>query len=135
MIKRKTRGLHGSRVLLPIKKCVIIQLVQAKGGNAMFKRKSKASKKAEVVDTLVIVGNGFDIWQGLDTDYGQFENYYFANRDRILRRLELKKSCSPVQNGVTTATFSDAEIVYGARLIPESWNLAFGIRLKTHSTR
>lgn len=71
----------------------------------MRNNKSKIPKKAEPVDTLVIVGNGFDCWQGLDTDYGQFEKYYFENQDHILQKLGLKKSWSFVVSSQVKYTF------------------------------
>lgn len=43
------------------------------------------------IDTLFIIGNGFDIWQGLHTDYFQFRDYYIEHRDEILNNLHLKK--------------------------------------------
>lgn len=96
----------------------------------MRNNKSKISKKTESVDTLVIVGNGFDCWQGLNTDYGQFEKYYFENRDRILQKLGLKKSWSLVEDGVTTATFSDAEIIYGNPFDPGELETGFWHRFE-----
>ena len=47
-------------------------------------------------DTLFIIGNGFDIWTGLNTHYSDFQNYYVKNRDRILKKLKIKKI--PVYN-------------------------------------
>ena len=96
----------------------------------MRNNKSKIPKKAEPVDTLVIVGNGFDCWQGLDTDYGQFEKYYFENQDHILQKLGLKKSWSFVEDGVTTATFSDAEIIYGNPFDPGELGTGFWHRFE-----
>ena len=31
------------------------------------------------IDTLIIIGNGFDIWQGISTSYDDFEKYYIAH--------------------------------------------------------
>ncbi|MBQ3291522.1 MAG: hypothetical protein IJH43_04010 [Mogibacterium sp.] len=43
------------------------------------------------IDTLIIVGNGFDIWQGLKTSYSSFQQYYYDHIDDILKQLHLKK--------------------------------------------
>ena len=58
-------------------------------------------------DTLIILGNGVDIWQGLNTSYSQFRKYYLNNRDEILKRLKLK---SYKVNGKDYIT--DVELVY-----------------------
>lgn len=52
-------------------------------------------------DTLIIIGNGFDIWQGLHTSYGQFQNYYLEHREEILRKLKFKKYKVPNIAGET----------------------------------
>lgn len=79
----------------------------------MFKRKTNVSNQPASVDTLVIIGNGFDIWQGLYTDYRQFEKYYFANRNRILQKLGLTKNWSILQGDNIIDSFSDVEMIYG----------------------
>lgn len=79
----------------------------------MFRRKRTGSVQTESIDTLIIVGNGFDIWQGLYTDYGEFEKYYLANRDRILQKLGLTKSWSITHADYTSESFSDVEMIYG----------------------
>lgn len=76
-------------------------------------------KKSRVLkDTLIIIGNGFDKWQGLNTGYWDFRDYYLAHRDEILRKLRIKKkkfwdecgNCIPV---------SDVELVYGDPFVPK----------------
>lgn len=79
----------------------------------MFKRKTEVPNQTADVDTLVIIGNGFDIWQGLYTDYRQFEKYYFANRNRILQKLGLTKNWSILQADDIIDSFSDVEMIYG----------------------
>ena len=36
------------------------------------------------VNNLIIVGNGFDLWQGLKTSYSHFESFYEANKINIM---------------------------------------------------
>lgn len=36
-------------------------------------------------DTIFIIGNGFDRWQGLNTSYADFHAYYLRHRDEILK--------------------------------------------------
>ncbi len=63
-------------------------------------------------DTLIIIGNGFDIWQGLHTSYSQFQNYYLKHREEILRKLKLTKY--KVKNTAgETKYLSDVELFYG----------------------
>lgn len=69
-------------------------------------------------DTLFIIGNGFDCWQGLDTSYGSFKKYYFKHRDEILKKLKIKKKVIHFKDGRTTK-LSDVEIVYGDPFDPK----------------
>lgn len=71
-------------------------------------------------DTLVIIGNGFDIWQRLDTSYDRFEEYYYAHLDEILKALHIKKRTllnedrKPVLNDKgEPILYSDVELFYG----------------------
>ena len=64
------------------------------------------------MDTLIIIGNGFDIWQGLDTSYSQFQTYYLEHRDEILKKLKLKKY-KVTNTAGATEYLSDVELVYG----------------------
>ena len=43
-----------------------------------------------MIDTIFVIGNGFDIWQGLNTRYCEFQKYYLEHRDSILKRLHIK---------------------------------------------
>lgn len=63
-------------------------------------------------DTLVIIGNGFDIWQGLHTDYSEFQSYYLKHRDEILKKLRIKKRVIQYEDGETICV-SDVELIYG----------------------
>ena len=42
------------------------------------------------IDTLIIIGNGFDIWQGIQTSYSDFEKYYHEHLGQILKALHMK---------------------------------------------
>lgn len=71
-------------------------------------------------DTLIIIGNGFDNWQGLDTSYSRFEEYYHEHLDEILKKLRIKKHILQDENGDVVLdksgepiTFSDVELFYG----------------------
>lgn len=63
-------------------------------------------------DTLVIIGNGFDIWQGYSTSYLEFQKYYLKNRDKILRKLHIRKQVYIDEKG-QRIELSDVEIIYG----------------------
>lgn len=59
----------------------------------MRKKKSDGQfdkMKNKEIDTLIIVGNGFDIWRGLNTSYSSFRNYYLEHRIEIIKCLKLK---------------------------------------------
>lgn len=75
------------------------------------------------VDTLVIVGNGFDLWQGLPTSYYAFKDYYLANRARIKRRLRVKdhhvREFGADGHVVNEFDVGDAELLYGAAVDPD----------------
>ena len=77
-------------------------------------------------DTLVIIGNGFDIWQNLDTSYKSFKKYYQEHRDEILAKLKIKKIKIKDENG-KTQKISDVELIYGdpfdpGKLDDEFWH-------------
>lgn len=80
-------------------------------------------------DTLVIIGNGFDIWQGIGTSYADFKNYYLKNRDAIKKRLHIKDSEYPIYNSewepIGTRALGDVELVYGDPFSHEELDDAF----------
>lgn len=43
------------------------------------------------IDTLVIIGNGFDIWQKLDTSYFRFKEFLLSHIDNIMDELQIDK--------------------------------------------
>lgn len=86
----------------------------------LFERKYVEPAKRVPVDTLFLIGNGFDIWQGLNTRYAAFEKYYEEHLDEVLSRLHLKKSILTDKDGNPVSdtdgnpiTYSDVELFYG----------------------
>lgn len=85
------------------------------------------------VDTLVLIGNGFDIWQGLNTSFRSFEKYYEEHLEEVLRCFHLKRHTGYDKEGKlitdekgTPITYSDVELFYGnsfqpAKLSTEFW--------------
>lgn len=63
-------------------------------------------------DTLVIIGNGFDLWQGLKTSYKNFYNYYRQHRFEICKKLKIHEVTSSYGN--KTFRFTPVELIYGA---------------------
>ena len=63
--------------------------------------KSKYSK-------LLIIGNGFDRWQGLPTSYGQFKEYYKNNIHNIAKELHIKTTV-----GEDGSLITPVEMIYG----------------------
>ena len=61
---------------------------------------------------LVIIGNGFDRWQGLPTSYDSFRQFYRDHADAVLSALHFPKYEIPLSDG-TTAHCSAADLVYG----------------------
>lgn len=76
------------------------------------KREIASQKKTSQIDTLIIIGNGFDIWQGVNTSYAQFQKYYLEHRDEILRKLHIKKHIFIDQYGQKIKC-GDVELIYG----------------------
>lgn len=63
-------------------------------------------------DTLVIIGNGFDMWQNLNTSYHDFRKYYLSHRNEILKRLRIKNKLVKKIYG-ESCNFTDVELIYG----------------------
>lgn len=88
--------------------------------------KRKKDNKPVKVDTIVVIGNGFDRWQGLNTSYADFQTYYHKHLDDILRKLHIKKHSFISKDG-TTEKWSDVELIYGDPFDPgeledQFWN-------------
>ena len=78
------------------------------------------------IDTLIIIGNGFDIWQGISTSYADFEKYYIAHLPDILKRLQIQPWEIEDEDG-TKRIVSDVEMLYGDPFDPyfldsDFWN-------------
>lgn len=88
------------------------------GDSMMFKKQHKPYRANTTKDTLVIIGNGFDRWQGLDTGYYHFRDYYLEHRDEIMRKLRIKKIPILTKDG-KTISISDVELIYGDPFHPK----------------
>lgn len=75
-------------------------------------------------DTLVIIGNGFDIWQNLNTNYADFQAYYLKHRNEILKKLKIKKKVLKRRDGSITE-ISDVELIYGNPFRPADLDAKF----------
>ena len=64
------------------------------------------------INTLIIIGNGFELWQGLPTSYSEFEKYYRLNRDRIMGKLHIKPIEVVGEDG-DGFFISPVEVLYG----------------------
>lgn len=100
----------------------------------LFKRQKagKANTFPEI-DALVIIGNGFDAWQGLNTSYASFREYYQTHREEIMKRLHIKmKEIEEYHQGklVQKIRISDVEIVYGDPFRPRELELEFWNRFE-----
>lgn len=86
----------------------------------LFESKYVPEKERVPVDTLILVGNGFDSWQRLPTGYSYFETYYEGHVDEVLERLHIKKHILKDKDGNPVPdrdgnmiTYNDAELFYG----------------------
>ena len=84
----------------------------------LFESKYVEPDKRMHVDTLFLIGNGFDIWQGLDTRCAAFEKYYEAHLDEVLDKLHIKKRILTDKNG-NPVSCSDVELFYGDPYNPQ----------------
>ena len=82
----------------------------------MKKRDTEDNDLVAKIDTLIVIGNGFDRWQGLDTSYSDFHRYYLEHRDEILKKLHIKKhiyaSPSDAEGEKMNEEWSDVEVVF-----------------------
>lgn len=90
----------------------------------MIKKKPKSQQQRTPKDTLVIIGNGFDRWQGLNTSYYNFRDYYLAHRDEILRKLRIRKKVIRNEDG-SCIGISDVELIYGDPFQPKELDDGF----------
>jgi len=75
-----------------------------------------------MIDTIVLIGNGFDRWLGLNTSYSDFHKYYLEHRNELVK----KKHHIELDDG-TIEEFTDVELIYGDPLDPgelddDFWN-------------
>lgn len=61
---------------------------------------------------LMIIGNGFDRWQGFPTSYDEFRKYYSAHIDDAMDALGIPKKTF-AKPGETEKTMTPVELVYG----------------------
>lgn len=92
----------------------------------IFRKKKKSIERHPEIDTIVVIGNGFDKWQGLNTSYTDFQTYYYKHLDEILKKLHIKKKKCIGSDG-TMEEWSDVEVIYGDpfnldELENEFWN-------------
>lgn len=76
-----------------------------------------STESHEVIDTIVVIGNGFDIWQGLNTHYSEFQEYYLKHRNEIMKKLRIKLHKYIDQDGEEVQV-NDVEIIYGNPFSP-----------------
>ena len=74
---------------------------------------SDTQKPKNFRDTLIVIGNGFDIWQGLPTTAMHFDRYFRRHQKEILQKLhipaiEKKEEGRPVEYGTSL------DLIYGA---------------------
>lgn len=91
-----------------------------------FKRliNSDNNNKHILKDTLIIIGNGFDRWQWLDTSYDAFRQYYLLHRDEIMKKLHIRKKEIRYSNKCIEE-FSDVELIYGDPFHPSELGKLF----------
>ncbi len=64
---------------------------------------------------LIIIGNGFDRWQGLSTSYDQFKEYYRSNIRKAAEKLHIKTTVSK-----TGALITPVEMIFGDIFSPSA---------------
>lgn len=84
----------------------------------LFESKYVEYEKRVLIDTLFLIGNGFDIWAGFNTRYADFEKYYEEHLDEVLLRLNIPKKNLIDKNG-KQITYSDVELFYGNPYNPQ----------------
>ena len=75
------------------------------------------TKKGKVKN-LILVGNGFDLWQGLPTSYERFRQYYAEHIEEIMKRLKLKIRRIRKSDG-TICYATPVELIYGEPFDPK----------------
>lgn len=98
----------------------------------LFETKYITPENRAPIDTLFLIGNGFDRWQGLNTGYDAFEKYYREHIEEVLSRLHIPKRELLDKNGNTVLdadgkaiTYCDVELFYGDPYKPNRLPSAF----------
>ena len=65
---------------------------------------------------LIIIGNGFDRWQGLPTSYEDFRKYYSQHIEEIIKKLGFQKNTYQRNDG---QLITDVELIYGDPFHPD----------------
>lgn len=61
---------------------------------------------------LIIVGNGFDRWQGLPTSYDEFRKFYFDHIDETMQKMGVEWIYTG-NEGSGGGLITPVELVYG----------------------
>lgn len=61
---------------------------------------------------LFVIGNGFDLWCGLPTNFSEFKDYYYKYRDSIMESCNIRYKEIYFENE-QIGKFSDVELIYG----------------------
>lgn len=77
-------------------------------------------------NNLIIIGNGFDVWQGLKTSYTKFKDYYYEHRKSIMKRMFIRMH-ELISSDGHSQQLSDVELIFGYpfaldELSCEFWN-------------
>lgn len=67
---------------------------------------------------LILIGNGFDRWQGLPTSYDEFRKYYAVHIDEAMSALGIPLKTITEPDG-TEKTITPVELVYGDPFDPQ----------------
>ncbi len=77
----------------------------------------------EKIDTLVIIGNGFDIWQNIKTQFSEFEKYYNQHKYEIIEKLKIPRYTCEYNS--RKYNFTDVELIFGDPFEPYSLDTDF----------
>ncbi len=79
---------------------------------------------------LIIIGNGFDRWQGLSTSYDQFKEYYRSNIRKVAKKLHIKTTVSKTGSFITPVEMIFGDI-FSPTVLPQEffWNFESSMAL------
>lgn len=79
---------------------------------------------------LIIIGNGFDRWQGLSTSYDQFKEYYRRHVRDVAKELHIKTTVNEAGALITPVEMIFGDIFSPTALTEEFfWNFESSIAL------